>query len=219
MRKSGILLHPTSLPGSGPCGDIGPAARHFVHWLAEAGQTLWQTLPLHPVDGGFSPYSSSSAFAGGTHIISLDDLKSQGLLSDNEIGPRPNSGKALPAETALWKEPRINLAAKRLIDDDPTGQKEFIETHQWVKDWALYATLKKEHGGRGWQAFEKKLRDRDPKALQKARRDRKDPIKLEISRQKIFFDHDYIFSTILQRDAPSTNWKTMRTSSSGSPMR
>ena len=57
-RSSGVLLHPTSLPGGQGCGDLGPAAYHFVDWLAAAGQSLWQVLPLNPVGPGNSPYQS-----------------------------------------------------------------------------------------------------------------------------------------------------------------
>ncbi len=49
-RQSGILLHPTSLPGRSGIGDLGPAAYRFVDFLAESGQTVWQVLPLAPPD-------------------------------------------------------------------------------------------------------------------------------------------------------------------------
>lgn len=62
-RTSGILLHPTSLPGPNGCGDLGPGAYHFVDWLASAGQSLWQVLPLMPIGPANSPYMSVSAFA------------------------------------------------------------------------------------------------------------------------------------------------------------
>ena len=73
-RKSGILLHPTSLPSSFGVGDLGQAAYTFIDKLAEAGQTLWQVLPLVPTDDGGSPYSSCSAFAGNPLLISLEKL-------------------------------------------------------------------------------------------------------------------------------------------------
>src|SRR5262249_15220616 len=65
-RASGILLHPTSLPGppGGEAGDLGPEARRFVDFLADAGQSWWQTLPVGPTGFGNSPYSAQSAFAG-----------------------------------------------------------------------------------------------------------------------------------------------------------
>ena len=63
-RESGILLHPTSLPGPGGIGSLGAEALRFVDFLALAGQSLWQVLPLGPTGFGNSPYSCYSAFAG-----------------------------------------------------------------------------------------------------------------------------------------------------------
>ena len=70
-RRSGVLLHPTSLPGPHGSGDFGPAALRFVDWLVQAGQSLWQMLPLTPIGPGNSPYMSVSAFAGSPLLIAL----------------------------------------------------------------------------------------------------------------------------------------------------
>ena len=74
MRRSGVLLHPTSLPGPHGCGDFGAEAYHFVDWLRTAGQTLWQVLPLNPVGAGNSPYQSVSVFAGNPLLVDLAPL-------------------------------------------------------------------------------------------------------------------------------------------------
>ncbi len=73
-RCSGILLHPTSLPGPHGVGDLGPSAYHFVEFLARAGQRYWQMLPVGPLGGGASPYDSPSAFAGSPLLVSLEIL-------------------------------------------------------------------------------------------------------------------------------------------------
>src|SRR5262245_38105823 len=86
-RASGILLHPTSLPGPDGSGDIGPGARAFVDFLAEAAQRHWQMLPVAPPGYGQSPYSAQSAFAGSPLLISLGDLATGGLLDADEIVP------------------------------------------------------------------------------------------------------------------------------------
>src|SRR5215211_7074367 len=90
-RSSGILLHPTSLPSSFGIGDLGPEAYKFVDFLAEAGQSLWQVLPLGPTGYGDSPYASYSAFAGNTLLISPEELAREGLLRDldneRQFGP------------------------------------------------------------------------------------------------------------------------------------
>jgi 4-alpha-glucanotransferase len=83
-RRSGILLHPTSLPGDG-VGDLGPVAHAFVDWLADAGQSLWQLLPLVATGEGGSPYNALSAFAGNTALLSPRLLHDDGLLEADEI--------------------------------------------------------------------------------------------------------------------------------------
>ena len=86
-RQSGVLLHPTSLPGPHGSGDLGPAAYHFVDWLQSAGQQLWQILPLGGIGPGNSPYMSSSAFAGNLLLIDLTDLQREGWLHDADLVP------------------------------------------------------------------------------------------------------------------------------------
>src|SRR5436190_8660077 len=86
-RASGILLHPTSLPGPHGIGDLGPAAYQFVDFLAAAGQSWWQVLPLGPTGFGDSPYQSLSAFAGSPNLISLTLLEQEGLLNADDLPP------------------------------------------------------------------------------------------------------------------------------------
>ncbi|PIX03553.1 MAG: 4-alpha-glucanotransferase, partial [Gallionellales bacterium CG_4_8_14_3_um_filter_54_18] len=88
-RTSGILLHPTSLPGVLGAGDLGSNAYLFVDWLAGAGQTYWQVLPLGEIGPGNSPYMSSSAFAGNVLMVDLLDLAHQGWLSQEDLIPLP----------------------------------------------------------------------------------------------------------------------------------
>src|SRR4051794_19579655 len=85
-RSSGILLHPTCLPGPFGIGDLGPQARVFVDFLAESGQTLWQVLPLGPTGYGDSPYQCFSAHAGNPLLISLELL---GQSPDTPSFPEP----------------------------------------------------------------------------------------------------------------------------------
>ena len=80
-RQSGILLHPTALPGPYGIGEIGPDAYRFVDHLSDMGQKLWQILPIAPTDIHNSPYTSISTFAGNPLLISLDLLKEDNLLS------------------------------------------------------------------------------------------------------------------------------------------
>src|SRR5258707_1688588 len=89
-RSSGILLHPTSLPGPYGIGDLGPEAFAFADFLAASGQRLWQMLPLGPTGYGDSPYSSFSAFAGNTLLISPDRLLAEGLLPREAFSSLPS---------------------------------------------------------------------------------------------------------------------------------
>ncbi|MEO6436592.1 MAG: 4-alpha-glucanotransferase, partial [Tepidisphaeraceae bacterium] len=91
-RSSGLLLHPTSLPGAHGSGDLGAAALAFTDFLAAGGQQWWQMLPVGPPGAapGYSPYSSTSAFAGSPWLISLDKLAEDGLLSPRDlVAPAP----------------------------------------------------------------------------------------------------------------------------------
>ena len=86
-RASGVLLHPTSLPGPHGCGDLGREAYHFVDWLVTAGQQLWQVLPLTGIGPGNSPYMSNSAFAGNPLLVDLADLQREGWLDEAHLEP------------------------------------------------------------------------------------------------------------------------------------
>src|ERR1044071_10497330 len=88
-RSSGILLHPSSLPGPYGIGDLGPQAYHFVGWLASTGCKLWQILPLGPTGYGDSPYQCFSAFAGNPYLISVDVLIEDGLLIPTDLADMP----------------------------------------------------------------------------------------------------------------------------------
>ncbi|HET7088626.1 MAG TPA: 4-alpha-glucanotransferase, partial [Anaerolineae bacterium] len=88
-RSSGILLHPTSLPGRYGIGDLGDDAYRFVDFLADAKQSLWQVLPLGPTGYGDSPYQCFSAFAGNPLLISPDKLLEEGLLAEDDVRSVP----------------------------------------------------------------------------------------------------------------------------------
>lgn len=88
-RLSGILVHPTSFPSPYGIGDLGDGARRFLDFLKKGGQHLWQVLPLGPTGFGNSPYQSYSSFAGQPLIISPDEIKKDGLLSDRDLQDIP----------------------------------------------------------------------------------------------------------------------------------
>ena len=114
-RQSGILLHPTSLPGGHGIGDLGPEAFRFVQFLAQARQTLWQMLPLGPTGYGDSPYQTFSTFAGNPLLISLDTLVEDGLLSAADLAAaRFGQGRAEYSAAIHFKLPLLDRAAPPL---------------------------------------------------------------------------------------------------------
>ncbi|MEO8857603.1 MAG: 4-alpha-glucanotransferase, partial [Burkholderiaceae bacterium] len=171
-RASGVLLHPTSLPGPHGSGDFGAEAFHFVDWLAQAGQRLWQTLPLGGIGPGNSPYMSTSAFAGNVLLIDLDGLKAEGWLTEQEVIPDAGwrADRVDFPVVAGWRMERLQQAAKRFADGaGPQQRSEFQEfclrQSSWLHDYALFMTLADAHGGALWSTWAPLLRSRDHGAL------------------------------------------------------
>jgi 4-alpha-glucanotransferase len=166
-RSSGILLHPTSLPGPYGIGDLGAGARRFVDFLAAAGQKVWQVLPLGPTGYGDSPYQGFSAWAGNPLLISPERLVEQGCLDASALGSAPGFPEdRVDFERLIpWKTALLESAAQQ-----HASFQAFCEAKQhWLDDFALFMALKKEHHGVEWTRWEPGARDRDPKALAKWR--------------------------------------------------
>lgn len=187
MRTAGILLHPTSLPGAGPCGDLGDGALAFLDWLAAAGVRKWQILPLNPPGAGFSPYDSPSAFAGATHLLSLARLAADGLLDGVDLRPPPGDGARVNrAVLDGWHAPRVRIAAARLADGDPAALAAFEAANPWVADWALYKALVEAQGRPGWTGFDPAVQKRTPSALAAAREKLMPAVQQEVAAQLLF---------------------------------
>ena len=164
-------MHPSSLPGSHGIGDLGAASRDFVDWLARAGASVWQVLPLVPVGAGDSPYSSAAALAGNPWLIDLQALVLDGLLEAVPPPPRFPVDRIDVAAMTAYKLPLIASAAARLVAGHPlySALQAFIAAQGWVKDVALYFALKQASGNKPWWEWPAALRDRDPAALSEAR--------------------------------------------------
>lgn len=172
LRHAGILLHPTSLPGPGGVGDLGDAAESFVDWLAAAGQTRWQILPLGPTGMGNSPYSAFSAFAGNPDLVSLDRLVSDGLLSPGDLRAAAESRDA--DATRKLRDSALRLAAERFFAGQgqqlrPTFDAFRREQAGWLDDFCLFMAIRVEQGQTGWIDWPAPLRLREPAALAAAR--------------------------------------------------
>lgn len=178
QRASGILMHPTSLPGGHGIGDLGPAARRFLEQLEMAGQQVWQILPLAPTSMGNSPYSALSSFAGNPLLISFDDLVADGFapaslldgLPGNEA-PRVDYDRVAGAKLAALDQV-ADAFLKRAPEDAEWGDFELFLARneaEWLDDFALYTVLKARHGGSAWMGWEPLLATRDAVELDAAR--------------------------------------------------
>ena len=172
-RLSGILVHPTSLPGKFGIGDLGPEAYRFVDFLQESGQHLWQTLPLGPTGGHNSPYQCFSSFAGQPLLISPELLKDEGLLTDADLSNVPHfSDEEVDfAAVGEYKEELFKKAFarfKELPEDNPLKSELalFCKSAHWLDDYAMFMAIKKSKGGAHWLEWEKKYRK--PTKSQKA---------------------------------------------------
>jgi len=157
-RASGILLHPTSLPGPNGIGEIGPEAFRFADWLADAGQTIWQVLPLSPTGYGDSPYQCFSAFAGNPLLLSLDRLVERGYLSRKEIGSQPQFPQTRVDYSGVieGKLPVLAQAAQRFFGS--AREREAFDCYcyrnaHWLDDFACFMARKQPEFGADVQCF------------------------------------------------------------------
>ena len=191
-RSAGVLLHPTSLPSAHGIGDLGPTAHAYLDWLAHAGISWWQILPLHPPGPGNSPYSATSTFAGNPLLISPSLLLDEGLLVADDLDDRPTLEDEWVdfSVVAPWKKRILGRAFLRF--DRRSGPlaielESFREGNRsWLDDYALFAALKTAYGGAPWYDWPPPLARRDPDALLDWRADHQDEIEFEVFVQLLF---------------------------------
>ena len=179
MRESGILMPVSSLPGPYGIGCFGKEAFKFVDFLADAGQKIWQLLPLSPTGYGDSPYQSCSAFAGNPYFIDLDALKEEGLLTAAQLkaelwGDDPKQVDYGTLYTSRYKVLRTAYAAWRKACKGLHGCSDYfpddyyaftLSNEAWLEDYALYMALKVANGMKNWVEWERPYRLRDKAAL------------------------------------------------------
>ncbi|MEB3329739.1 MAG: 4-alpha-glucanotransferase [Candidatus Sericytochromatia bacterium] len=175
-RLSGILLHPTSLPGGQGIGDLGSAAYAFVDWLAESKQRLWQVLPLGPTGYGDSPYQSFSAFAGNPLLIDLEALVGRGWLAPEALADAPPNTSGVDYGHVVWFKTRALQAAFEgfSAQADEAARADLAgfckREAGWLDDYALFQALKAAHEGACWNQWPAPLARRERQALAAARR-------------------------------------------------
>jgi len=198
-RSSGVLLHPTSLPGRYGIGEFSTQAYRFVDWLVSAGQTLWQVMPLGPTGFGDSPYQCFSAFAGNPLLISLDQLVAEGALDAAALDADAlASVPAFPA-TRVDYGPVIEFKKKMLrrsydVFAARAGSAQradfaaFCDRNAaWLDDYALFIALKDAHNGNVWNTWEPAIARHEPAAVREARAALREAVEAQAYYQYQFF--------------------------------
>jgi 4-alpha-glucanotransferase len=193
-RSSGILLHPTSLPGPYGIGDLGPAAFEWVDALVRAKQSWWQILPLGPTGYEDSPYQCFSAFAGNPNLISPQLLVQDGLLREQDLASGPSFpessvdyGAVILFKTRILNEAWRNFRGGSAAPLRPLFDKFCRENTRWLDEFGLFMALKDAHRQAGWQEWPRDLRLRRSQALEAARQQLSDAIGSHKFRQFLFY--------------------------------
>jgi 4-alpha-glucanotransferase len=164
QRRAGVLLHLTSLPGAGPCGDLGWEAHNFVNFLADCGVTVWQMLPVGPPQTGDSPYQTSSVHAGSPRLIGLAPLAEAGWLDDPPQGDYDEADKLAALKRAHRRFQQVAGG-----DDRAELDRFCHDNAYWLDDYALFRAVH-EHRDLPWWQWPTGLRGRDGSALAQARK-------------------------------------------------
>ena len=189
MRKSGILMHISSLPGPYGIGSMGASAYDFVDFLVAAGQSYWQILPLNPTGYGDSPYQSFSTFAGNHYLIDLDALVQEGLLLPEEPAQVSWGTGEDRVDFGLLYHERIRLlkiAHSRFTESE--DYREFVRDNSlWLEDYALFMAIKEHFHGRDWQTWSVSLLMRLKPVMEAYREELKEAIRFQYFLQYEFF--------------------------------
>lgn len=173
MRKSGILLHISSLPSDYGIGTFGSEARRFCDFLEKSGQSLWQILPLGVTGYGDSPYQSFSSFAGNPYFIDPVLLEEQGYLKKEEYENTDFGDDVSKVDYGKLYSSRYGMlfSAYSRFDKENAEYKKFCEENSWwLDDFALFMALKDEKKGASWQSFDEDIKRREEKALLAAKK-------------------------------------------------
>lgn len=200
MRKSGILLHVSSLPSPYGIGTLGKSAYDFIDFLRQAGQKCWQMLPINPTGYGDSPYQALSTFAGNYYLIDLERLIDEELLQKEEVTDcdwGDNPARTDYGLLYLQRLPLLRKAYQRFDKKNNSAYQRFVQEEQWwLEDFALFMALKREHNQAPWSQWEDDVRLRKPDAMEESKERLKDEMEFHYFLQYIFYDqwnrlHDY----------------------------
>ena len=195
QRASGVLLHPTALPGPYGIGTLGTEAINFLNWLQSAGQSYWQICPLVPTGYGNSPYQGLCAFAGNPNLIDFEELIKFGLLESEELEPlklppgsHVNFSLLIPGKKKLlhqaWSRYSAGKGPRQLAEELESFR---IAQSQWLEDFCMFMVLKDRNGGYSWDTWGREPRLRDKKSLDRLRMEAADELQYHLFIQFLFF--------------------------------
>ena len=201
-RSSGILLHPTSLPGPYGIGELGSEAYRFVDYLVQAGQKYWQVLPLGPTGYGDSPYQCFSAFAGNPLLISLERLLEDDLLTRADLESVPDFPKTRIDYGWIidYKIPLLHKAWKRVVANQSSPHWDAFhrfcdENNWWLHDYALFMAIKNAHKGKVWTQWERDIARHEPEAMERWHNEVGDEVGAQKFWQYLFFSQWWAVKT------------------------
>ena len=191
VRRGGVLLHITSLPGPECAGTLGEAAYRFVDFLQSAGMRIWQVLPVGPTGYGESPYQSACALAGNPYMIDLALLQKDGYLPDYQPAPHAETGRAdfetLRAEKEPWLRRAYQHSRDRLLSDGAfeVWQKQW----PWLRDYALFMAIKQKFNQVSWMQWpDEDIRMRRPEAMNRYEQELREDVRYYMFLQFLFRD-------------------------------
>lgn len=193
-RASGVLLHPTSLPGRYGIGELGEEAARFIDFLVRSRQRIWQVLPLGPTSYGDSPYQAFSAFAGNPLLISLSQLVKDGWLSHDDLASAPD----FPADAVdfgwvlSWKKPLLRRAFEVFETSANLKSRQEFQAFtsrqaSWLLDFARFMAFKEHFEGKAWGEWDPAIRARRPDALEALSEELATEIRFHQFLQFVFF--------------------------------
>lgn len=153
-RKSGVLMHISSLFGDYSIGGFGEQAKYFINFLSDCGYSYWQVLPFCPSDECNSPYKSPSAFAGNPYFINLEQLRNKGLLTDNELESQKQTTPYVCEYERLYNErlPILKVASSRVTDKSPI--EDFISQNPYLENFCRFMAIKNSNNDTAWYEWE-----------------------------------------------------------------
>ncbi len=188
MRRSGILLHITSLPSKGGIGTMGKEAYEFVDFLHKSGMSVWQVLPISPTGFGDSPYQSVSTYAGNPLLIDLPMLKDEGLIDNLNFMPEEDSHRVDYGKVVEQKTKILKYVYKKSYFKCENEITRFVRKNTWVKEYALFSAIKEHFGMVSWMAWsDEDIRMRKRGAMLRYKELLKESIDYYIFIQYLFF--------------------------------